>query len=70
MNLDEDEYIWYASEYTSVPGRVDPKTGKTIEDPFPHAENTIREFFLDSQGRNWYATPSNNKVCYFYRAGK
>jgi streptogramin lyase len=53
-----------------VLGRMDPKTGKTVEYPFPHSENTIREFFLDSQGRNWYASPSNAKVGYFYLAGK
>jgi streptogramin lyase len=47
-------------------GRLDPKTGKTIEYPFPHSEVTSREFFLDSQGNMWYATPSNNKVGYFF----
>ena len=66
MNLDKDEFIWYASEYMDVYGRMDPKTGKTVEYPFPHAENFSREFFLDAQGRNWYATPSNNRVGYFY----
>ena len=70
MALDKDEYVWYASEYMDVLGRMDPKTGKTVEYPFPHAENTIREFFLDAQGHMWYATPSNNKVGYFYLAGK
>ena len=25
----------------------------------------IKEFFLDAQGRMWYATPPNNKVGYF-----
>jgi hypothetical protein len=29
-----------------------------------------REYFLDAQGRMWYATPSNNKVGYFYLAGR
>jgi hypothetical protein len=40
------------------------------EYPFPHAEITSREYFLDAQGRMWYATPSNNKVGYFYLAGQ
>jgi hypothetical protein len=26
----------------------------------------MREFFLDSQGRVWYASSVNNKVGYFY----
>ena len=45
---------------------IDPKTGKVIEYPFPHAELAIREFFRDSQGRMWYGTAPNNKVGYFY----
>ena len=50
-------------------GRLDPKTGKIVEYPFPHSENTIREFFRDSEGRMWYGSPSNNKVGYFYLTG-
>jgi len=49
-----------------VLGRFDPKTDKVVEYPFPHSENTIRELILDSEGRMWYGTPSNNKVGYFY----
>ena len=26
----------------------------------------MREFFVDSQGRMWYASSVNNKVGYFY----
>jgi len=26
----------------------------------------MREFFIDSQGRTWYASSVNNKVGYFY----
>jgi hypothetical protein len=33
------------------------------------AENTMREFILDAQGRMWFGTPANNKVGYFYLAG-
>jgi streptogramin lyase len=51
-------------------GRFDPKTGKVTEYPFPHFENCAREFFRDSQGRMWYGTSPNNKVGYFYLAGK
>jgi streptogramin lyase len=39
------------------------------EYPFPQAENTLREFYLDAQGRMWFGTPANNKVGYFYLAG-
>src|SRR5258706_16253053 len=52
-----------------VLGRLDPKTGKITEYPFPHSENTIRELFRDSEGRMWYGSPSNNRVGYFYLTG-
>jgi streptogramin lyase len=52
-----------------VIGRLDPATGHVTEYPFPHSENTMREFFLDSQGRMWFASPANNKVGYFFLAG-
>ncbi len=45
-------------------GRFYRKT-KTVEYPFPHSENTIREFIRDAQGRMWYGSPSNDKVGYF-----
>ena len=47
-------------------GRLDPAAGKITQYPFPHSENTLRELFLDSEGRMWYGTPSNNTVGYFY----
>jgi streptogramin lyase len=50
--------------------RFDPKTGKVTEYPFPHAEIVMREFFRDAQGRMWYGSAPNNKVGYFYLAGK
>jgi len=40
------------------------------EYPYPHSEISMREFFLDSQGRTWYASSVNNKVGYFYLAAK
>ena len=64
-----DHSVWYSSYYLDVIGRLDPKTGKVMEYPFPHSENTIREFFRDSEGRMWYGSPSNNKVGYFYLTG-
>ena len=70
MNLDKNHDVWYASEYMDVIGRLNTATGKVIEYPFPHSENTMREFFYDSQGRMWFATPANNKVGYFYLAAK
>jgi streptogramin lyase len=45
---------------------LDPATGKVTEYPFPHSEAMMREFFLDAQGRIWFATPTNNRVGYFY----
>jgi streptogramin lyase len=52
-----------------VIGNLDPQTGRVTEYPFPQAENTMREFYLDAQGRMWFGTPANNKVGYFYLAG-
>ena len=69
MNLDREHNVWFSSEHMDYIGRLDPKTGKVIQYPFDHAENTMREFFLDDQGRMWYGTPANNKVGYFYLAG-
>ena len=49
-----------------VLGRLDPDTGEVIEYPIPHAENTMRDFFLDAQGRMWFGSPANDRVGYFY----
>ena len=46
-------------------GRLNPRTGEVTEYPFPHSEISMREFFLDSQGRLWYASPANDKIGYF-----
>lgn len=43
----------------------DPQTGTTVEISVLHSENTIRELFLDLQGRMWYGSPSNDKVGHF-----
>ena len=60
--------VWYASTDQDLIGRLDPNTGKVIEYPFPHSEAMMREFFIDDQGRIWFATPTNNRVGYFYLA--
>jgi virginiamycin B lyase len=70
LGIDSDNKVWYSSFDQDVLGCLDPKTGKITIYPFPHSENTIREFFRDSQGWFWYGTPSNNKVGYFYLTGK
>jgi hypothetical protein len=58
--------IWYSSHEQDTLGRMDPKTGEVVEYPYPHSEISMREFFLDSQGRMWYASSVNNKIGYFY----
>jgi virginiamycin B lyase len=70
MGFDADGYLWYDSHNMDTINRFDPKTGKVIEYPFPHAEIVMREFFRDAQGRMWYGSAPNNKVGYFYLAGK
>jgi streptogramin lyase len=70
MGIDANGYIWYDSHHQDTLGRFDTKTGETIEYPFPHSENCIREFFLDAQGRMWYGSNPNNVVGYFYLTGK
>jgi len=57
--------IWYSSMMMNVVGCLDPKTGKIVEYPIPYSENTMREFFFDSQGRMWFGSPANNKIGYF-----
>jgi virginiamycin B lyase len=66
LGIDRDRKIWYSSEYMDVVGRLDPDTGEVIEYPIPHAENTMRDFFLDAQGRMWFGSPANDRVGYFY----
>jgi virginiamycin B lyase len=70
LGFDADGYLWYDSHNMDLLGRFDPRTGQVVEYPFPHDEPAIREFFRDAQGRMWYGTAPNNKVGYFYLAGK
>ena len=58
--------IWYSSHEQDTLGRLDPKTGEVTEYPYPHSEISMREFFVDSKGRMWYASSVNNKIGYFY----
>jgi len=39
-----------------------------VEYPYPRAENSMRDFFMDEQGRMWFGSPVNDKVGYFYLA--
>jgi CHAD domain len=70
LGIDRDGKAWYSSEYMDVIGRLDPDTGKVVEYPFPHAENSLRDFFMDDKGRMWFGSPANDKVGYFYLAGQ
>jgi len=70
VGFDADGNFWYDSHNMDLLGRFDPRTGKIVEYPFPHPEPAMREFFRDSQGRMWYGSAPNNKVGYFYLAGK
>jgi virginiamycin B lyase len=70
LGIDADHKVWYSSEWMDVIGRLDPATGNVVEFPFPHAENTMREFTRDAKGRFWYGSPANDRVGYFYLAGK
>ena len=70
LGFDADGFLWYDAHNMGEIGRFDPRTGNVIEYPFPHTELAMREFFRDAQGRMWYGTAPNNKVGYFYLAGK
>ena len=68
LGVDRNGIVWYSSEHMDVIGALDPKTGRVTEYPYPHSENTMREFFTDREGRMWFGSPANNKVGYFYLA--
>ncbi len=70
LKVAPDGAIWYSSEYRDLIGRLDPETGKVVEYPLPYTDNGLRDFFLDKEGRMWFGTPPNNKIGYFYIAGK
>ena len=68
LGIDQKNYIRFDSTNQDTINRMDPQTGQVTEYPIPHSEGLYREFFLDPQGRMWYATPPNNRVGYFYLA--
>lgn len=65
LDIASDGSVWFGEFNAGKMGRFDPSTGRTVEYPFPHSENTVREFFRDAQGRMGYGSPSNDKVGYF-----
>jgi virginiamycin B lyase len=65
LAIDHDDNIWYASMYTDVMGRLDPKTGKVTEYPSPYGERGTRDMFEDSAGRIWYGAQPYFKAGYF-----
>jgi virginiamycin B lyase len=65
LGIYRNHNIWYSSDEMDVIGRLNPKTGKVTEFPYAHSENTMKEFFLDAQGRMWYGSAPNNEVGYF-----
>jgi virginiamycin B lyase len=70
LGIDADGNVWYDSHHQDTINKFDVKTEKVTEYPFPQAELSMREFFRDAQGRMWFGTNPNNKVGYFYLAGK
>ena len=70
LGIAPDRSVWYSSEWRDVMGRLDPATGKVTEYPMPYTDNGMRDFFLDKDGRIWFATPPNNRVGYFYLSTK
>ncbi len=46
MGIDHNDDIWYASMYTDVIGKLDPKTGKVTEYPFALMASAVRETCL------------------------
>lgn len=63
---DHDNNVWYASMYTDVIGRLDPKTGTVTEYPSPYGERGTRDMFEDAKGRIWYGAQPYFKAGYFY----
>jgi streptogramin lyase len=62
--VDHDDNVWYASMYTDVMGRLDPKTGKVTEYPSPYGERGTRDMVVDAKGRIWYGAQPYFKAGY------
>ena len=56
LGIAPDRSVWYLSEWRDVMGRLHPATGKVTEYPMPYTDNGMRDFFLDKEGRIWFAT--------------
>ncbi len=63
IGVDHNDNIWYASMYTDVMGKLDPKSGKVTVYPSPYGERGTRDMFEDAQGRMWYGAQP------YYKAG-
>ena len=50
IEVDHDDNVWYASMYTDVMGKLDPKTGKVTEYPSPYGERGTRDMVGGCQG--------------------
>ncbi|HVC00006.1 MAG TPA: carboxypeptidase regulatory-like domain-containing protein [Candidatus Dormibacteraeota bacterium] len=67
--VDHAGNIWYSMTFIDQIQRLDPKTGKIIQYPFPYPEITMRRFWTDAQGRIWGSSPANAVVVNWYLAG-
>lgn len=54
LGIDAQDNVWYASMYTDVIGRLDPRTGKIVEFPSPYGERATRDMWPDAEGRMWF----------------
>jgi len=63
IGVDHNDDIWYASMYTDVIGKLEPRTGKITVYPSPYGERATRDMFEDNQGRIWYGAQP------YYKAG-
>jgi hypothetical protein len=59
-----------SSYYRDVMGKLDPASGRVVEYPMPYADNGMRDFFVDRDGRMWFGSPPNNRVGYFYLSNR
>ncbi|HVB34976.1 MAG TPA: carboxypeptidase regulatory-like domain-containing protein [Patescibacteria group bacterium] len=66
--LDKAGNVWYSMTFLDTIQRLNPKTGKIVEYPFPYPEITMRKFWRDAKGRIWWASNGNAAVGYFYLA--
>jgi virginiamycin B lyase len=62
-------HVWFSSMEMDTVSELDPATGKITLFPFVYAENGMRDFFQDAEGRIWWGSQPNNRVGYFYLAG-